>query len=270
MKLSISHIAWPPAKEDFYLGRLKGYGCTGLEIAPNRLWPEPLEASHKERLSFKRRVQACGLEIVSLHALLYQRRDLGLFREPEVEARTIAYLQGLCGLAADLGAKVLVFGSPKNRRRGALAYDEAMGRAAGFFGRIARTAAEEGVRLCIEPLGPGETDFISTAREGLALVEMVNHPGFGLHLDAKAVAEEGKDFSEILRPVIHRLEHFHINDPELVEVDSTGEVDHLALGRALRNLGYRQYVSIEMRTLSEYPQAIERSVHLAKRAYIEA
>ena len=190
MKLSISHIAWPPEKEEFYLRRLKGYGCTGLEIAPNRLWAEPLAASQTERLSFKRRVQACGQEIVALHALLYQRSDLGLFREPEVEARTIAYLQGLCGLAADLGAKVLVFGSPQNRRRGVLAFDEAMAQAARFFFRIACTAAAEGVRLCIEPLGPGETDFISTAREGLALVEMVNHPGFGLHLDAKAVAEE--------------------------------------------------------------------------------
>jgi D-psicose/D-tagatose/L-ribulose 3-epimerase len=270
MKLAISHIAWPPVKEDFYLERLKGYGCTGLEIAPNRLWPEPLEVGQKERLAFKRRVQACGLEIVALHALLYQRNDLGLFREPEVEARTISYLQGLCGLAADLGARVLVFGSPKSRRRGVLAFDEAMAQAGRFFFRIACTAAEEGVRLCIEPLGRGETDFISTAKEGLALVEMVDHPGFGLHLDAKAVAEEGKGFAEILRPVLHRVEHFHINDPELVEVNSTGYVDHLALGRALKKLGYHQYVSIEMRTLPEYPQAIERSVRLAKQAYIEA
>jgi sugar phosphate isomerase/epimerase len=270
MKLSISHIAWPPEQEDFYLRQLDGYGCTGLEIAPNRLWPEPLAASQGERLSFKRRVQACGLEIAALHALLYQRRDLGLFREPEIEVRTIAYLQGLCSLAADLGAKVLVFGSPNTRRRGALAYDEAMARAAQFFYQVACTAAAEGVRLCIEPLGPGETDFISTAKEGLDLVEMVNHPGFGLHLDAKAVADEGKDFAEILRPVLHRLEHFHINDPDLVEVNSTGYVDHLALGRALKNSGYQRYVSIEMRTLPEYAQAIERSLRLAQQAYIEA
>jgi sugar phosphate isomerase/epimerase len=270
MKLSISHIAWPPEQEEFYLKRLAEYGCTGLEIAPSRLWPEPLEAGKRERLALKNRVQVWGLEISALHALLYQRNDLGLFRAPEVEARTIAYLEGLCVLAADLGARVLVFGSPINRRRGELPYDQALARAVRFFSRVAIRAAEVGVRLCIEPLGPGETDFISTAREGLTLVEMVNHQGFGLHLDAKAVAAEGEDFSGTIRPVLHRVEHFHINDPDLVEVNSSGAVDHAALGQTLTNLGYRKYVSIEMRTLPEYPQAIERSLRLARRVYIDA
>jgi D-psicose/D-tagatose/L-ribulose 3-epimerase len=270
MKLSISHIAWPPEQEEFYLKRLAGFGCSGLEIAPSRLWPEPLQANKKQRLAFKNQVQAWGLEISALHALLYQRHDLGLFRTLEVEARTIAYIEGLCELAADLGARVLVFGSPKNRRRGDLPLEQALAQATRFFSRIAHRAAAVGVCLCIEPLGPGETDFISTAREGLTLVEMVNHKGFGLHLDAKAVAEEGKDFLAIIRPVLHRLEHFHINDPELVEVNSTGAVDHAALGHTLKNVGYRKYVSIEMRTLPEYPQAIERSLRLAQKAYIDA
>jgi D-psicose/D-tagatose/L-ribulose 3-epimerase len=270
MKLSISHIAWPPEQEEFYLNRLAGYGCTGLEIAPSRLWPEPLAASQRERLSFKHRVQTYGLEISAMHALLYHRNDLGLFRAAAVEASTISYLKRLCVLAADLGAKILVFGSPKNRRRGELPYEAALAHAASFFSQIASTAADEGVRLCIEPLGPRETDFISTAKEGLDLVEMVNHQGFGLHLDAKAVAEEGEDFSKILGSVIHTLDHFHINDPELVEVNSTGAVNHKALGEALENLGYRKYVSIEMRTLPEYPQAIERSLCFAKQAYLVA
>ena len=74
MKLSISHIAWPFEQEAFFLERLKGWGCSGLEIAPNRLWQDPVQASTGERVLFKRLIQRSGLEVSALHALLYNQR----------------------------------------------------------------------------------------------------------------------------------------------------------------------------------------------------
>ena len=40
-----------------------------------------------------------------------------------------------------------------------------------------------GVSLCMEPLGPSETDFINTAADGIELIEAINHKNFRLHLD---------------------------------------------------------------------------------------
>ena len=111
--------------------------------------------------------------------------DLGLFREPEVEAATVEYLMRLCKLAGELGARVLVFGSPRNRRRGDIPLHEAMERAALLFLKVAAAAADWGVCFCIEPLRPEETDFISSAQEGFRLVNMINNRGFGLHLMPK-------------------------------------------------------------------------------------
>lgn len=270
MKLSISNIAWPVKEEESYLNLIKKLGCSGVEIAPSRLWPKPIKASQEDCYSYKSLVKKCGLEISAMQALLYTRRDLGLFRDPEIETETVKYLKELCRLAADLETQVLVFGSPANRKRGDIPLDEAFERAASFFSKVAPTAEKLGVRICIEPLRPQETDFITTAEEGFRLVEMVNSAGFGLHLDAKALAEEGDKHLHIFKNVLQQLRHFHINDPNLTEINSTGFVDHLSMGKAIRNAGYNRYVSVEMRTLPDYHNVIRRSLQIAREAYLDS
>ncbi len=97
---------------------------------------------------------------------------------------------------------------------------------------------------------------------------MINNRGFGLHLDAKAVAAEPEDFSQILARVDCRVEHFHINDPDLVEINSTGRIDHPQLAKGLRDMGYTHYVSIEMRTMPDYHEAIMRSLAFVNKTYL--
>jgi D-psicose/D-tagatose/L-ribulose 3-epimerase len=269
MKLAISHIAWPAAEEEEFLRRIREWGCSGVEIAPSRVWPEPLDASPPERQAFKSLVYRYGLEIPAFQALFYNRPDLGVFRDRRTEAEAVKYLIGLCHLAADLGAPVLVFGSPGNRKRGDLSLEEAFARAAAFFSQVAPRASDLGVSVCIEPLRPEETDFIITAQEGLHLVEMVNHPGFGLHLDAKAVSLEAGDPVQIIGRVKEKTEHFHINDPGLVEVNSTGTVDHAALAQALHATGYEGYVSIEMRLQPHHHQVIPRTITFCRQTYLQ-
>lgn len=269
IKLSISNIAWPSEEDKLYLSYIKRWGASGVEIAPSRIWLDPVASSMEERKAFKYLVSSYGMEIHAMQALLYNRRDLGLFRGREIEKETIEYLKGLCKLASDLGISVLVFGSPDNREIGDILLKEAFERAAIFFSKIAPTARDLGVCICIEPLRPQETDFITTAEEGLQLVEMVNNQGFGLHLDAKAIAEQGGNYLEIFKRVYHRLRHFHINDPGLVEVNSTRLVDHFSIGKALKASGYDRYVSIEMRTLPDYYSVINRSLQIAKEVYLD-
>jgi len=269
LKLSISHIAWPKEEEPLFFRQVSKWGCTGIEIAPNRVWPEPIDTGTYERHSFKEKANNAGLEIVSLHALLFTRKDLGLFRGIEIETKLIAYLQELCRLAADLGAHVLVFGSPANRRRANISLDEAMERAATVFSKVGRVAGEEGVCMCIEPLGKSETDFITTGLEGLRLVEMTASPGFGLHLDAKSLSEEDGDYTETVRKTAGIARHFHVSEPDLAAIGSSKLVDHETMGKLLAEYGYNGYASIEMRTQPNHLNVIKNSIDLAKKWYIE-
>ncbi len=268
MTLCISNIAWTREQEDGFLAQLPGLECQLLEVAPSKIWPEPVAAPPAERQAYRAHVESFGLRIVSIQALLYSRPDLRMFVSPEGDRALGRYLVELCRVAGDLGAKVMILGSPKNRRRGLLTEQEAAARAAEILAPVAAAAADSGTQLCIEPLGPSEADFITTASEGLELVRLVNHPGFGLHLDAKALSEEPGDLDVILRQAVASIRHFHISEPSLGMPGASGLVDHARLGRLLAQYGYVGATSIEMSCQDDPRSAVPLALARARQWYV--
>ena len=268
MKLAVSNIAWDPAEFEEHVGLLGELGCDGVELAPSCLWPEPAEATRQERTQIKALIQRAGLEVTGLHSLLYTRPDLQCFKDRQTLRETVAYLKAMAELCADLGGRVLVFGSPRNRIRHGRDLEECMAWAVEGFAEVAHTAARCGVTFCIEPLAPSETEFIQSSREGMALVERVGRPHFGLHLDAKALVGAGEDVEGVFRAYGRRLQHFHVGDPGLAPPGSTG-MDHIPIGSALRRSGYEGYVSIEMRRgFGPSREVIARSVAYVRQCYL--
>lgn len=270
MKLAVSNIAWDNSELADHLALLRDLGCQGVELAPSCIWPEPVYASAPERAGLRALIKNSGLELAGFHALLFTRPDLQLFRDRAGLDQTVGYMIGLARLCSDLEGAVMVLGSPRNRVRHGRDYDECLAWAAEAFSQVAAACAPLGVILCIEPLGPDETEFVMSAREGARLVNRVNHPHFRLHLDAKALLSTGENLDSILGEHGALLRHFHVGDPGLAPPGSTG-ADHAALGRALRYSGYRHYVSIEMRRgPGDSREAVSRSVAYVARHYLEA
>ena len=267
MKLAVSNIAWDNAELPAHLVLLKALGCDGVELAPSCIWNEPVDATPDERADLKRLIADVGLDVVGFHALFYTRPDLQLFRDADSCRATIDYLRRLIRLCGDLGGGVLVCGSPKNRVRHGRPQTECLSWAADGFRSAAVDAANAGVRLAIEPLPTKETEFIVSGDEGMELVDLVGHPNFGLHLDAKAMIEEGEDIECLLSKYGRRICHFHVGDPGLAPPGSTG-LDHAPIGRALNRAGYTGYVSIEMRHgFGPTVDVITRSVNYVRACY---
>lgn len=267
MKLSISNIAWPNERDERYLRRIGELGCRGVEIAASKIWPEPTEAEPGERKAYLAFVRGFGLEISAIQALLYTRPDLNLFGAPQERVRTSRYLTTLCRLASDLEARVLVFGSPRNRRLGGTSLGDAFEQAVDIFSAVGTVAEQLGVILCVEPLSSVYTDFVNTVAEGLQLVKAVGSSGFGLHLDAAAMADEESDPGGIMRVAGAAIRHFHISEPELGPVGVSGKVAHSEMAGALGHIGYTNYVSIEMREQTACMTAVEGSVRMARSLY---
>ncbi|HBH97606.1 MAG TPA: hypothetical protein DDX89_07480, partial [Candidatus Omnitrophica bacterium] len=246
MKLSVSNIAWDPAELADHLALLRDLGCDGVELAPSCIWPEPVEAEAEERARIKTLIQRTGLDVTGFHSLLYTRPDLQLFKDHASLREMVAYLNRLVHLCADLDGRLLIFGSPRNRVRHGRSVEECLAWAAEAFTEVAEKAGRCGVSLCIEPLGPSETDFIQSSLEGAALVERVGHPNFRLHLDTKALVGSGEDVEAVLAHYGGTLRHFHVSDPGLAPPGSAG-IDHARIGRALCRSGYQGFVSLEMR-----------------------
>jgi sugar phosphate isomerase/epimerase len=268
IRLAISNLAWPVEADAAVAGILKRCGVLGVELAPTKVWPKPLEASESAAREYRGRWEQLGLRVVALQAILFGRPDLTLFESDEKRAETLAYLAGMCRLAGWLGTEVLVFGSPKNRLVGAMSPAVAESVAGEFFRRVGESAAEYGTAVCIEP-NPVEygCDFVTRAVDGVRLVERVNHPGFGLHFDAGGMALSG-DPPELLTRHGRMLRHFHISEPHMQPI-GRARVDHAGLAAALRAGGYERSVSIEMKPVPDVApeEAVESAVRLAQELY---
>ena len=269
MKLAISNIAWNPYEDDAISRLMQMYGVTGVEIAPTKIWPKPLEASGEEIAAYARSWQSRGLKVSSMQALLFGRPDLTIFETPEKRHETLEYLKGVIQLGGRLGAEVLVFGSPKNRLVGDLDREQAEETAIEFFRSIGRAAADHGTVFCIEPNPTAYgCDFITTSAEGRDLVAKVDQPGFGLHLDAAGMTMSQENLESELAKSIPELCHFHVSEPNLQPI-GIGGVNHALFSRTLRTGGYSRWVSVEMRApgSAENITGIENALRVVMKFY---
>jgi sugar phosphate isomerase/epimerase len=255
MKVAISNIAWPADQDHVVADLLGRCAVCGLEIAPTKIWPSPLEATDFQIDSYRRFWEERGIQIVAAQALLFNRPDLSLFESREARQRTLDYLRGIVRLCARLGARALVFGSPKNRRLGdrdrAASWQEAIA----FFGGLGEIAKAEGTTIGMEA-NPTEygADFVTTAGEAVDLVEAVNHPGFRLHLDTACMTLAGDNPDTIIPAAASVLTHFHVSEPHLAPVGE-GSVDHRRFAAQLGAIGYSKWASVEMKELSPFNPA---------------
>jgi sugar phosphate isomerase/epimerase len=231
-------------------------GYSGIEIAPFTLAASAGEISASQRAAVRRQAQAAGLEVVGLHWLLAKIEGLHVTHpEQSVRRRTADYLVQLARLTADLGGRIMVFGSPQQRRLlPGVGLAQAMEYAAEVFASVLRALEETGVVLALEPLGPQETDFLVTAAETAELIQRIDSPQVRLHLDCKAMATEPTPIPELIRRHRRLLAHFHANDANL-QGPGFGRLDFVPILYALGAAEYRGWVSVEV---FDYTPGIER------------
>lgn len=242
-------------------------GYEGVELAPFTLAPYITEVSPARRAEIRKTIESLGLKTVGLHWLLAKTEGYHL-TSPDVmiRRRTTEYLLELIRACADLGGNVLVFGSPQQRsilpgvdRR--QAEDYAVEVLSGLHKELERT----GVILAMEPLSPQETNFLNTAEETVQLLRRLGSPHIKLHLDCKAMSSEPVPIPELLRRHRADMAHFHANDPNR-QGPGFGALDFIPIFRALREIDYRGWVSVEVFDYSPGPRRLaEESLAYMKR-----
>jgi sugar phosphate isomerase/epimerase len=151
-----------------------------------------------------------------------------------------------------------VLGSPKQRSIEP-DWDAAAtrGRAADFLRSVLPHAAERDVTLCLEPLSPEETNFLTTHTEALEFIREVGHPNCRLILDVKAMSSEATPCVDIIRASAPLLAHVHANDANR-RGPGFGETDFVPILKALAEVGYQGYLSVEVFRFDPDPETIVR------------
>jgi sugar phosphate isomerase/epimerase len=222
-------------------------GYQGIEAAPFALAPRITDLPASRRRILREQAADQGLQIIGLHWLLAKTEGLHLTSaEPSVRSATAAYLIELIRACADLGGDILVFGSPAQRNLppGA-SHEEGLDRAAEVFRLCVPELTERGVKLCMEPLTPKETNFVNTCAEAIELIDRVGSPNVMLHQDVKAMLTERDSIPALIARHAARVGHFHVNDGNLLG-PGMGPTDFAPILRALIDEKYTGWVSVEV------------------------
>lgn len=234
-----------PIEKQFATAAEVGYDA--VEIAPFTLTKHVTDITTSQRRTIVQLAEKYGLEIAGIHWVLVGPEGLHITSpDAETRKRTVQYLRDLVRFGCDIGGRVMVIGSPKQRNilPGVDPHD-----AWTWFAEAMREAASvpgaETFQICIEPLLSESTNFITKAAEAREMVDCVGLPNVGVILDVNSMSHEEEDLPAAIRATKGYLRHFHANDP-CQRGPGWGEVDFRPILRALLDIGYEGYVSVEV------------------------
>ena len=154
-------------------------GYTGWEIAPFTMGgrADQLPASRRQQMADQ--IARAGVEVVGLHWLLAKTEGFHLTTTDEtIRQRTAEYLSHLAELCRDLGGSIMVLGSPLQRNFPAdqMTHQQAADNATWVLERVIPTLEAQKVTLAIEPLGPGEGNFLNHASDAVKIIDQLKSP----------------------------------------------------------------------------------------------
>ena len=247
-------------------------GYDAVEIAPFTIANSVGEISADERKKIRDAAEQGGIEIAGIHWVLVKPEGLYInHTDATVRERTAGYFVELVDFCADIGGKVMVVGSPKQRNiLPGVSRAQAWGWATETFRNAAKRAEQREVTICFEPLAPAETNFINSAAEAIQFAQQFNSPSFKIILDVKSMCSESKPIPQIIRESWPHFAHFHANDKNL-KGPGFGDVDFKPIAAALKEVGYDGFVSVEVFNFEDGAETIaKKSIEYLRRTFSPA
>jgi sugar phosphate isomerase/epimerase len=225
---------------------LSGIGYQGVEVAPG-FSNIPLTTDGLDLARQMRDVaQDAGLYITGLHWLLSSYDDLSI-TEPDKRAATTEVLRKMVTMNAALEGRVMVHGSPNQRKIAGLDLKTATQNAVEIFKEIADHAAAHDMVYCFEPLDSSQTEFMNTVADAAELVDLVANSAFQTMIDASSAGLEEKDsVADLIRAWGNSgyIGHIHLNDTNR-SVPGAGSDPFDEIVSAIHDVGWTGGVSIE-------------------------
>lgn len=268
MRISISNIAWDTDEDEDVSRLLLDSSINAIDIAPSKYFHSILSVQDSDIKRVRDFWKHQGIDIVGMQSLLFGMNDLNVFGTYAVQKNMLNYLELVCHIGNGLGAKHLVFGSPKNRLKRNLPNDEVLEIACDFFYKLGNIAETHGVVICLEP-NPAcyGADFMVNSFETLDIVKAVNHDAIKMQLDLGAITFNQENIEDVLLNQ-DKIGHIHVSEPNLITIGD-GDTNHLLYAETLNQSNVDTILCIEMvASKSEcHLEAIRRAIKYVQSIY---
>lgn len=272
MNLSISNIAWSGLglSQELQRTELVHHKITSVELAPALTWINPEHVTPRENALVRDFWESCGVSVSALQSLFFDRPDLQLFESAHGRQRMSDYLLKLANSAAEIGASVMVFGSPINRRKGKLSKSEADSIAMDFFGELSLKIEEFNLVIAIES-NPNAylADYLVCPSEVADFLTRLNCKNIRMNFDLACTVLGNEDPLSMLQNLIEFVAHIHVSEPNLDPISKL-TMPHREFAQTIhRNShlleGVR--VSMEMRDPGPNTNLVSESIAIFKEIY---
>lgn len=256
MRISVSNIAWDIVNDESIAKLLSLNAVDAIDVAPSKYFPDLTSVGKGQVLNIRSWWADRGVEIVGMQSLLYGTSGLNIFGSPSSRKEMLSHLDAVCRVANWLGAKNLVFGSPKNRDRSGLSDVEVEIISLAFFKELAKRASDREVTICLEP-NPVcyGANFMTTVQETATVVDSVANEAIKMQLDTGALKLNNEDPAAVIAEFARMIGHIHISEPDLLPIGDGG-VNHDFMALEIERYLPNHIVTIEMLATVKEPQLI--------------
>jgi D-psicose/D-tagatose/L-ribulose 3-epimerase len=234
MQLGISSLAWAPDDDAYVAEQALAHALDFVDLAPSKYFGAAWAPRAAQLDGLRRFWESRCLPVRAMQSLLFGTEGLNVFGDAASRAALIAHLGHVAAIGAALGARALVFGSPRNRDRSALDDAAAQEIAVDVFRRAGDAVAGHGLQLCLEP-NPARygCNFMTDVSATAHIVRAVAHPSVRLNFDVGAVLVNGEAPAAALAAAQGLIGHVHLSEPDLLPLGESG-ADHAIMAGALR------------------------------------
>ena len=242
MKIGLNLWVWTSpfnTKRDLpLLGKVKSLGGSVIEFGFEDDATIETQALRRELAAHE-----LGCSIIGLFS---PERDLSS-EDANSRSRALEYAKRGLDICAEAGAAIFsgsVAGVGGEKRLSASQWQTSIQRAAEGLDQLGQHANKVGVRLGVEVLNRYENNLINTAKQARRLIELVQSPCVGIHLDSFHMNIEEEDIAKAIHLAGDKLFHLHGSDSHR-GIPGEGHVPWGQVASALQTIRYDGYVVIE-------------------------
>ena len=267
--ISISNIAWDTSLDIDVSNLMSNFGVSYIDIAPPKYFKDSSNTKDSKIIDVRNFWLNKKIQPLGMQSLLFGTQGLNVFGASEIQDKLLTHLKSICHIGSTLGARKLVFGSPRNRDRARLNDIETMEIAVSFFNRLGDIAKEKNVVICLEP-NPTcyHANFMTNSLETAQVVDAINHKNIRMQLDIGAMIINDENPKKIIKKIAPLVHHIHISEPQLAPLNINNPFHRHAADAINCDLP-EMPLTIEMLTTDKSAtlQEIETAIKLIQKVY---
>jgi sugar phosphate isomerase/epimerase len=263
MKLTISNLSWNSEENLSVLNMIKKFNIKNIEISPNKVFNNNYTLRNIKKIQYFWKKQK--IKFYSMQSVLFNKKNAYLFGNKTQQKIFFNEIKKKIYLSKKIGIKVIVFGSPSNKKIfSENNFDNLNNIAYNSFKKISKICKKKRICFCIEA-NPKlyNCEYLNYTKDAIKLVKQINSNFFKLNLDLGTIIANKESFKNIIQNNIKLIGHAQISVPYLKDIMLYKKIA-VKFIRELKINNYRRYISIERLPIRNNVTNLEKTIKLLK------